>query len=794
MRLILIFVLVAGWAFAQIIPGRYVVELSGDAAAAALVREGVRQPGRSAALAVHRARVRDGQAAARRGAVALGATVLGSLDTVANALLVAVPDSRASALAALPGVLRVQPVRRVYPKLNRALEVHRVPEAWNALPEGREGAGAGVKIGIVDSGIDANHPGFAGELPALSGFPKVLDESDLAYTNSKIIVAKNYTALESGGDNDAGDHDGHGTGTAMAAAGGQTDSPYGLISGVAPMAYLGNYKVLSGGSTSSDLIAKAVDDAVADGMDVLNLSLGSIVMSYSDLDPSRWIDVEALSAAAQAGVIVVVAAGNEGPGATTISDYGSLADVITAGAIRNSRYLADGIYAFGSSLAGLPGDSPGPGEPVSAPLFDAMSVDPTGLGCSSLPEGSAAGKVLLILRGTCTFETKLLNAAAAGAVAAIIYNNENGTAFHYRGQYLGTATLPALFVTNSDGMALRDQTAEAEDTTAVLDFRGTTEFPMSTTVAGFSSRGPSLGSALKPDLVAVGYEIVTAAQSTYPSGESYSPTGYLDTAGTSFSAPLAAGAAAVLRAARPGLTAGQYRSLLVNTSREAAAEDDSPAPISQAGAGILNLEGAIGGTIAAYPTALNFGTGQGSIETSLNLSLSNLGTAGESYLVNVIPVTGPAPVPSSNTFSAGSGATSDLRLALSATGLETGEYSGVVEIIPASGGPSVRIPYWYAAPGSTAAGISVLYQKNQVRSGLTTTYAVVFRIVDAAGLPLNGVTPQVSIAAGGGSLRGVYRAGTVPGTYAVDLRGGTGTMQLNITAGDATQTVFIGVD
>jgi subtilisin family serine protease len=98
-----------------------------------------------------------------------------------------------------------------------------------------------------------------------------------------------------------------------------------------------------------------------------------------------------------------------------------------------------------------------------------------------------------------------------------------------------------------------------------LDFTGATPFPARTDLSDFSSRGPSVGSALKPDLVAVGEEIVTGAQNSFSDGESYSASGFIDTAGTSFSTPLAAGAAAVLKAARPGLSVGQYRSLLINS-------------------------------------------------------------------------------------------------------------------------------------------------------------------------------------------------------------------------------------
>jgi hypothetical protein len=105
------------------------------------------------------------------------------------------------------------------------------------------------------------------------------------------------------------------------------------------------------------------------------------------------------------------------------------------------------------------------------------------------------------------------------------------------------------------------------------------------------------------------------------------------------------------------------------------------------------------------------------------------------------------------------------------------------------------IPYWFAVPGSTPAGITVLYQDYSDTSRTVSYGAVVFRIVDIAGLPYTGpLTPQIAMVAGGGSIRNAYRAGDIPGSYAVDIRAGTSTMQLNISIAGMTQAVFIGVN
>lgn len=792
-----LFLVSAAVVWGQTVPGRYVVELAGDPAATAAAKQGSRFAAREAGFAARRAAVRQGQTDARTRIGELGGTILASMDTVVNALIVSIPDARAAVLSNIPGVVKVHPVHGVRPLLNHALPIHKVPDTWNTLPLGQSSAGAGIKIGMIDTGIDVNNAAFSAPLPPVDGFPMVLANGDLQFTNAKIIVAKNYTPLlPDGGDPDANDRDGHGTGTSMAAAGGTVTSPYGAITGVAPMAYLGSYKVLDANGGTSDVIAKAVDEAVADGMDVLNISLGSYVASYSDIEPSA-IDIAAIEGATQAGVVVAVAAGNSGPGAGSISNYGSLPDVITLGAIMNDRALGSAITVNGvAPYEAFPGDGPDPGQAITGRLFDVANVDPAGLACSPLQSGSVAGMVVLVLRGTCTFASKIDNVAAGGALAAIIYNSATGSPFSLSGQTVGAATLPAMFVNQADGADLIARVAASPGLQATLDFAGETEFPARTDLTDFTSRGPNIGSAMKPDIVAVGEEIVTAAQDSFPSGESYDPSGFIDTAGTSFATPLTAGAAAVLKAARPGLTVAQYRSLLINSAGPATSAPGVPATVQQAGAGVLNVVAALGGTVAAYPTALNFGTGAGAIDSTLNLTLSNIGTVSDTYSIGVLPVGGsPAPALSTNTVELDANGSQALSATVNASGLAPGEYQGYLQVTGTATSNVTTIPYWFAVPGSTPAGITVLHQDYSDPSRTVSDGAVVFRIVDIAGLPYTGsLTPQIAMAAGGGSIRRSYRAGDIPGTYAVDIRAGTSTMQLNISIAGMTQTVFIGVD
>ena len=245
-----------------------------------------------------------------------------------------------------------------------------------------------------------------------------------------------------------------------------------------------------------------------------------------------------------------------------------------------------------------------------------------------------------------------------------------------------------MFVNQAEGQTLKSRVVAGPATQAALDFTGVTAFAARTDLSGFSSRGPSVGSTLKPDLVAVGEEIVTGAQKSDPAGESYSATGFIDTGGTSFSAPLAAGAAAVLKSARPGLTVPQYRSLLVNGASPATAGEGVAATLSQAGAGMLDLAAAVRGTVAASPTALNFGAAD-TLHTTVQLSLSNLGAVTDTYTIQAVPTgNDPAPSPGSNTLSLDPGAARQVALTLDAEGLAPGEYSGYLQSLGRTAPPS----------------------------------------------------------------------------------------------------------
>jgi subtilisin family serine protease len=327
---------------------------------------------------------------------------------VANALLVRMSPRQAERLAQMPGVRGIHPVYRVKLLLDYAVVQHSVDAVWNEISTER--AGAGVKIGIIDTGIDPAHPAF--QDPALQsplGYPLLNQEADRAATNSKIIVARNYEPVYGVLALDARDTNGHGTAVAMAAAGLPVASPTGIISGVAPKAFLGSYKVFpsSDDFARSDVVLKAFEDAVNDGMDVVNLSLGSALAPR----PRDDIFTEAVERAASLGVIVVAATGNEGPDPNTIGTSGNAPSAIGVGALENRRTFAGKALIPGDSpYVAIPGDGPAPPGPVTAPMLDVATLDGNGLACNPFAASSLSGRIAFILRGECFFETKLNNA------------------------------------------------------------------------------------------------------------------------------------------------------------------------------------------------------------------------------------------------------------------------------------------------------------------------------------------------------------------------------------------------
>jgi len=338
---------------------------------------------------------------------------------VANGMAVVLPRSQLGRLTALPGVARMYPSVRYRTQLDRSTPQIGAPTLWGP---GLENAGQGIKIAIIDEGIDQRHPFFSPvgyTMPA--GYPK----GQTAYTTAKVIVARAFPPARPTWKHASKpfdpEHSSHGTHVAGIAAGNANTLAEGTrISGVAPRAYLGNYKALTiptdaevGLDGNSPELAAAIEAAVADGMDVINMSLGE-----PEIEPSRDIVVQALAAAARAGVVSVVAAGNDFNdfGRGSIGSPGSAPDAITVGAVSTSRSGPDDVVGSFSSSGPTPLSLRLKPE-VSAPGVSIFSAAPgdsySTLSGTSMAAPHVAGAAALLLQRHPTWTPAQVKSALA---------------------------------------------------------------------------------------------------------------------------------------------------------------------------------------------------------------------------------------------------------------------------------------------------------------------------------------------------------------------------------------------
>ena len=485
------------------------------------------------------------------------------------------------------------------------------------------------------------------------------------------------------------------------------------------------------------------------------------------------------------GVIVAVAAGNNGPDPATVGSPATAPSVIAVGASANDRVLAASASVDGGgSYAAIPASS-ARGAAVKAALADVAAVDGTGLACGALPVNSLQDRIALILRGTCTFEEKLNSAQRAGAVAALVYTDQARP--DPIGMAVGAATLPAEMISYQSGIDIKQRLGAP--LTATLTFTLGPVYTSPDKLADFSSKGPNLDSAIKPDLVAVGMNVYTAAQKSDSRGPLYDANGFTIVDGTSFSSPMVAGAAAVLKAARPGLTAAQYRSLLINSAARICCTTQ------QVGAGSLDLSAALRSTAALLPVSLSFGAGGPDGIVTRNLTISNVGASTETFLLSAVARNGgPVPAFSRDSVQLDAGASAGVTVTFAAAGLTAGAYEGFVSVQGTASGIEMRVPYWYGVPSGVPRYITVLDEQSSGRAGALVSDAVLFRITDAAGLLAEGLTPEVSVVSGGGTVVSVRsRQGISPGAFGLNVRLGprSGANVFRIQAGDMTRDVTI---
>jgi len=635
------------------------------------------------------------------------AQVIREYDTVLNGVAVQLNGASLDSLKAGPGVSLVEPSLTYAPTMNRSVGVINAPAAWAAVG-GVANAGAGIKIGVLDTGIDQTHPFLTDNtLTPPAGFPK-FDPGNQQFTSKKVIVARVYFTGKPGSFTAQAlqDHGTHVSGTiagvngTTAPANGKFPAVAGL-SGVAPKAFLGNYNVFPGqtaNATSHD-IAQAIEDAVKDGMDVINMSLGGGINGFQD-----QLTV-ASNRAANAGVVVAIAAGNSGPGVNTVESPGQAADAITACASTNNHFFGIPVIVAATTFGAAVGDFSAFDPAVTAQLAN-WNNTASGLAngaatqaCTPVPAGTHTGRIVVIDRGTCTFSTKIRNARDAGASGVLVVNNAPGDPAAM-GQD-GTADQPAtsaVMLAQNDRGAIRSAAA----TNASATVNGTSFAEVLTNnenfLAGFSSRGPANLLDIKPDVCAPGVNVLSSVLHGR----------FAMFQGTSMATPHVAGSSALLLQLHPDWTPAQVKGALVGTAtRDARLATTNPQNI---GGGVINLAAATTAKAVLEPATLSFrkiepGSGQ---SKTISVTLTNVSGASQTYTasaaVTVGASTGVAASVSPASVTLGAGESATLNVTVNADkAAASGQYWGRLTVTPATGA-AVAAPFWVAIRTFTDAG------------------------------------------------------------------------------------------
>ncbi len=556
---------------------------------------------------------------------------------VYNGIYLYVDASELPELAKVPGVKALHPLIPKEIEHTTSVPLIGALQVWAGTSAYQ---GDGIKIGVIDTGIDYIHNDFGGGADYTGQDFTTLDESGNLFPTAKVVGGWDFAGddYDAGGtgsalvpvpDPDPMDCNGHGTHVAGTAAGfgvlpggdtytesgsdtyanlvtlSENDyiSKFSIAPGVAPKASLYALRVF-GCSGSTNLTDQAIewamdpnnDNDFSDHLDVINMSLGSSFGSENDTT------AVASNNAAQAGVIVVTSAGNGydvyyvagSPGvaqrAISVANTQDKGAVVSAfELISTSGTMAPGLYqaveaGFGPTTFNLTGEL-AYGAPTN--------------GCGSSPISGVSGKIALIDRGTCTFATKYQNAVNGGATGVLVANHVDGWPFAMGGSPTGSVTAPAMMTTLAVGNQLK-----ADLGSGAVTVRLTSEYhnqyvalepSLEDTISSSSSRGIArVTNLLKPDIAAPGDTIFSAATGTGNQGVSYS--------GTSMSSPHVAGVMAILRQQHPSWAVEQLKALVMNTATNdvlAGANKHTP---SRVGAGRVSVLNATQSDVISYNT------------------------------------------------------------------------------------------------------------------------------------------------------------------------------------------------
>jgi uncharacterized protein (TIGR03437 family) len=392
---------------------------------------------------------------------------------------------------------------------------------------------------------------------------------------------------------------------------------------------------------------------------------------------------------------------------------------------------------------------------------DVTTLGNDGLGCDPLPLNSLSGSIALIQRGTCSFDVKSNNAKTAGAVAVLLYLRDQDADDIFFPIGLEDTAIPFVLIGNTPGKAIKSYLSAQRGAPVTLDPAWHEKSSTADVVADYSSRGPSIGAfasnpvrAIKPEIVAVGGNIYTAAQRNDPNGDLYDASGYTTVEGNSFSAALVAGAVALVKQAHPSYTAAQLKSAVVNTAATNIQDESGPARVAAAGAGKLNAQAAVAAQVTVSPSTIEFGNVAANLP-SVTLTITNAGTTAANLGIAVVQRdndTRARVTATPSTATVGAGETSTITVSLTGSFPAPGSYEGQINIT--GSGTTLHVPYIYRVGDgavSTANIFPVIGDQYVSVPGITG-HLIGARVVDQYGVPIVGRAVTWSVDAGGGQI------------------------------------------
>ncbi|MEZ4363467.1 MAG: S8 family serine peptidase [Kofleriaceae bacterium] len=681
--------------------------------------------------ALTRSRIASEQAIVESSVRSLGGTVNARYRDAYNGLRVEISSSQIAALRNLPGVVRIHRPQVFLPNNVNGAKRIGAPGAWAPFAGVDGFHGEGIKVAIIDSGIDYTHADFGGPgTPEAfnAAFAASADPADPALFGPGAAKVKggydfagddydannpNSSPQPDGNPLDCGGHGTHVAGTVggfgVLADGSRFAGPYDADTyagnsfivgpGVAPKAELYALRVF-GCSGSTNLVVDALDWAVAHDMDVVNMSLGS---SFGESDDPSAV---ATDNAVRAGIVVVASAGNSGAVSYITGSPASASRAISVAAQDPTpSFPAVSLTATGAApMTALNAN----GAAVNhASLEVKLLLDAAGnlkLGCSPADyPADVAGKLVVTKRGSCARVARAIHGQKAGAAAVLMVNTANAlppfegpiTQNPDDGEFY-TVTIP-FFGTNLGNEALL-KTLDGQQLAIASSVINNPGF---NTLASFSSLGPRLVDGhLKPDVTAPGVSIQSAAVGSGSGGVVFS--------GTSMAAPHTAGLAALVRQAHPRWSAGQIKNAIVNTSDPAGVVNY---PTRRAGAGVVNALAAVRTQAFAWADSEEIHLSLGVLEqkadylrtktirvrnrgnSAITFNLAAARPQGSPHQVTLSPSS--ITVPANNTFSVN--VTISIDTATSGDSNAFREAAGVVVLTPAAGqngDAALTVPYY----------------------------------------------------------------------------------------------------